>query len=337
MMKPLVSVITPSYNQAQYLEDTIQSVIQQDYPNLEYIVVDGGSTDGSLEVIERYKNKLAWWVSEPDEGQADAINKGFRKSSGEIIAWLNSDDLYLPGTISSAVEVFENNSQAGVIYGNAVSADADGRLLNKLSFSNWGTLDFLKFNIICQPAVFMKRSLVEKVGYLDASYHFFLDHQLWIRLSRETEFLHHPQVWAVSRYHQDAKNVTMASECGAEVIKIMDWAENEPDLALIIQNNYHPVWAGAYQMIARYLLDGGKPGEAFRNYYKAARTWPPSLRFFWHRFLFSALKSLGLGFIGKWYYYLKNRRKPGILNEESLKNWPGLTSHENNPKDSSGK
>ena len=179
----------------------------------------------------------------------------------------------------------------------------------------------------------LEHCVVRYGGYAGSSY----DHQLWIRLSRETEFLHHPQVWAVSRYHQDAKNVTMASECGAEVIKIMDWAENEPDLALIIQNNYHPVWAGAYQMIARYLLDGGKPGEAFRNYYKAARTWPPSLRFFWHRFLFSALKSLGLGFIGKWYYYLKNRRKPGILDEESLKNWPGLTSHENNPKDSSGK
>ncbi len=323
-MKPLVSIITPSYNQAQYLEDTIQSVLQQDYPNLEYIIVDGGSTDGSPEVIERYQDKFAWWVSESDQGQADAINKGFRKATGEIVAWLNSDDLYLPGTISSAVELFQKNPAAGVIYGDAVSADADGRLLNELRFSSWGTRDFLQFNIICQPAVFMKRSIVEKVGYLDPNYHFFLDHQLWIRLSRETEFVHHPEIWAVSRYHQDAKNVTMASGCGAEVIRIMDWAEKEPDLAGIIGNNYHQVWAGAYQMIARYLLDGGKPGEAFRTYYKAARTWPPSLRGYWHRFLFSALNSLGLGFLGKWYYNVKNRRPPVILGEDSLKNWPGL-------------
>jgi len=323
-MRPLVSIITPSYNQVKYLEDTIQSVIQQDYPNLEYIIVDGGSTDGSPEVIERYQDKFAWWVSESDQGQADAINKGFRKATGEIVAWLNSDDLYLPGTISSAVELFQKNPAAGVIYGDAVSADADGRLLNELRFSSWGTRDFLQFNIICQPAVFMKRSIVEKVGYLDPNYHFFLDHQLWIRLSRETEFVHHPEIWAVSRYHQDAKNVTMASGCGAEVIKIMDWAEKEPDLAGIIGNNYHQVWAGAYQMIARYLLDGGKPGEAFRTYYKAARTWPPSLRGYWHRFLFSALNSLGLGFLGKWYYNVKNRRPPVILGEDSLKNWPGL-------------
>ncbi len=323
-MKPLVSIITPSYNQARYLEATIQSVIQQDYPNLEYIIVDGGSADGSLEIIEKYKEKLAWWVSETDQGQADAINKGFRKANGEIIAWLNSDDLYLPGAISSAVELFQKNPDAGVIYGNAVSADADGKLLNELRFSSWGTRDFLQFNIICQPAVFMKRSIVQKIGYLDPSYHFFLDHQLWIRLSRETEFIHQPEILAVSRYHQDAKNVTLAAESGAEVMRIMDWAEKEPDLAAILGDHYHQIWAGAYQMIARYLLDGGKPSEAFRTYFKAAKTWPPSLKGYWHRFLFSALNSLGLGFLGRWYYKIKNRRPPVIQSEESLENWPGL-------------
>lgn len=326
-MKPLVSIITPSYNQVRYLEHTIQSVLKQDYPNLEYMVVDGKSTDGSLEVIERYKKKLTWWVSEQDLGQADAINKGFRKAKGDIIAWLNSDDLYLPGAISSAVEIFQKNPDAGVVYGDAVSADADGRLLNELRFSKWGTLDFLEFNIICQPAVFMKRSFVEKVGFLDSSYHFFLDHQLWIRLSRETEFVHHPAIWAVSRYHQEAKNVILASESGAEVTRIMEWAGNEPDLAEIIRENDQQVWAGAYQMIARYLLDGDQPAAAFRTYFKAARTWPPSLRGYWHRFLFSALACLGLGFLGKWYYNFKNKRPAVIHSEESLNNWPGLKTH----------
>jgi hypothetical protein len=139
-----------------------------------------------------------------------------------------------------------------------------------------------------------------------------------------TEFIHIPSIWAVSRYHPDAKNVTLASQSGDEVIRILDWAEKEPDLAALIGENYHQIWAGAYQMIARYLLDGGKPGKAFRTYFKAAKTWPKSLAGYWHRFLFSALSSLGLGFLGKWYYNLKNKRQLKILDEESLDDWPGL-------------
>lgn len=325
-MKPLVSVITPSYNQAKYLEATIKSVLQQDYPSLEYIVIDGASNDGSQEIIKAYENQLAWWISEPDQGQADAINKGFQKANGDIIAWLNSDDLYLPNAISAAVEVLLNNPDAGVVYGNAVSADGEGKLLNELRFKSWDVEDFLQFNMICQPAVFMRRLAVERVGYLDASYHFFLDHQLWIRLARETRFIHKPEFWAVSRYHEEAKNVTLASQCGAEVYRILDWAEKEPDLNTLMLENKPQIWSGAYQIIARYLLDGGKPGEAFWTYFKAARTWPPSLRGYWHRFLFSGLNSLGLGFLGKWYYFLKSRRQPDIHTEISLKNWPGIAS-----------
>ena len=177
-MKPLVSVVTPSYNQASYLEATLQSVLEQDYQPLEYLVVDGGSTDGSQAIIQQYANKLAWWVSEPDQGQADAINKGFKKATGEIVAWLNSDDLYLPGAVSAAVEIFEEHPEVGVVYGDAISADGEGRLLNELRAASWDVLDLLQFKIICQPAVFMRRSALEAVGYLDPSYHFFLDHQL---------------------------------------------------------------------------------------------------------------------------------------------------------------
>lgn len=323
-MQPLVSIITPSYNQVKYLEATLNSVLRQDYPNLEYIVVDGGSDDGSLAIIKEYADEFSWWVSEQDQGQAAAINKGFHKATGDILAWLNSDDLYLPHVISKAVKVFEDNPQVGMIYGNAFSADGDGYLLNELRFENWETLDLLQFNMICQPAVFMRKQVLENVGYLDTSYHFFLDHQLWIRIARESQLLHIPDYWAVSRYHPEAKNVTMASKCSEEVWRIIDWAGNQPDLADMMADNHSKIWAGAYQISARYLLDGGKPFQAFRNYFQAARTWPPSLKDFWHRMLFAALSIVGLGFLGDWYYRWKyNRPKNQKLNR-SYENWSGI-------------
>ena len=324
-MKPLVSIVTPSYNQAAYLKATMESVLNQDYPAIEYIVVDGNSTDGSQKIIESYAKRLTWWVSEPDQGQADAINKGFKRAKGEIIAWLNSDDMYLPWTIPDVVDAFNTYPNAGLIYGDAVSCNHEGRLLNELRFDSWNVENLLQFNIICQPSVFMKRSIVEKIGYLDPTYHFFLDHQLWIRIARDHKIIHYPRIWAVSRYHQEAKNVTMASsQVGTEVYRILDWAENEPDLAAIVVKNHRKTWSGAYQIIARYLLDGGMPHKAFLMYLQSAKKWLPSIKDYWHRWLFSALHVLGFGILGKYYYHLKGNRAPRILQDEDLSNWFGI-------------
>ena len=323
-MEPLVSVITPSFNQAAYLPAAMESVLKQDHPSIEYIVVDGGSTDGSKEIIQSYSDRLAWWVSEPDQGQADAINKGFKQAKGDIIAWLNSDDLYLPGTISSAVQFLNKNPKAGMVYGDAVSADGDGRLLNELRFDSWDLEDLLKFKIICQPAVFMRRQVLEKCGYLDLNYHFFLDHQLWIRIAREAVLVHHPEIWAVSRYHALAKNVVLASKGGEEAYQILAWAEREPDLADIFQRNKKQIRAGAHQIYARYLLDGGLGCKALSNYLKATGTWLPAISGFWHRLIFSVLSCIGLGFLGKIFYWMKRFKKVDLGRKSDLADWQGI-------------
>src|SRR6266540_1502850 len=130
----LISIITPSYNQAPYLEQTIQSVLGQDYPRLEYIVVDGASTDNSFEIIKKYNDRLAYWISEKDSGQAEAINKGFARAGGEILAWLNSDDYYLPNTISAVVKCFEENPDVVMVYGDMLAVDGKGRTINVLNY-----------------------------------------------------------------------------------------------------------------------------------------------------------------------------------------------------------
>jgi glycosyltransferase involved in cell wall biosynthesis len=290
---PLVSIVTPSYNQAEYLEATIQSVLAQDYPNLEYMVVDGGSQDGSLEIIQRYTGQLAWWVSEPDQGQADAINKGLRRAKGEVIAWLNSDDVYLPGVVRQAVETLRAHSEAGLVYGDLQSINAQGEHFNTIRYQPYDLLDMLSFRIIGQPAVFMRRSVQEKAGYLDLSYRYLLDHHLWVRMAAQAEMIYVPQEWAAARHHPTAKNVAEAGGFGREAYRILEWAGAQPDMAAMIASNQRRVWAGAYRLDARYLLEGGAARQSLKAYWRAFRNQPGYALSHWHRILFAFLSLLG--------------------------------------------
>lgn len=272
----LVSIITPSFNQASYLEQTIQSVLNQDDADIEYLVIDGGSTDGSVEIIKKYAARLAYWVSEKDAGQADAINKGMARAKGEIVAWLNSDDYYLPGTIAAAVKVFDENPGAVLVYADMLAVDESGQTFNTLRYRQLNIEDLLSFQIIGQPAVFMRRAAFENAGGLDLSYHFLLDHHLWIRIATQGRILHVPQTWAAARYHAEAKNRAKASEFGREAFRILESVERDNYLAPTFAKIKRRATASAHRVNARYLLDGGQPVASLAAWTRSFFIHPPT-------------------------------------------------------------
>ena len=306
---PLVSIITPSYNQAAYLETTMQSVLGQDYPHVEYLVADGGSTDGSADIIQRYSSRLAWWVSEKDQGQADGANKGFRRARGEIVGWLNSDDVYRPGAIAGAVAAFQANPQAGLVFSDVDSLDGAGNLINIMRFGPRTLEDLMAFKIISQPGVFMRRSLLEQVGYLDSSYHLLLDHHLWLRMALYAPVVYMPRArWASARFHAEAKNVAQASAFGSEAYRLAEWLSSAPEYQTLMARNQKKVWAGAHRLNAFYLLDGGQPGAALKSYWKGFWCQPAAVMPDWYRIIYALLSPLGLTGIRRAFLRLRAAR-----------------------------
>jgi len=274
--QPLVSIVTPSYNQAQYLEQTIQSVLEQDYPRIEYFIVDGASTDGSVEIIKQYVGEsegtppvVDWWVSEKDSGQGDAINKGLKRAKGDIIAWLNSDDTYMAGAISTVVKVFEENPEVVMVFGDMLAVDELGQTINVMKYKQLTLQDLLCFQIIGQPSVFFRREVLEKTGGLDTSFHFLLDHHLWIRIAQNGKILHVDQIWSAARYHAEAKNRAKAAEFGKEAFRIVAWAESQLGLVEAVSGVERRARASANRVDARYLLDGGQPLSALKAWWRA--------------------------------------------------------------------
>jgi len=286
---PRVTIVTPSYNQAAYLEQTICSVLDQGYENLEYFVVDGGSTDGSQAIIEKYASRIDWWVSETDLGQAEAINKGFTRATGDYIAWINSDDLYQPGAILSAVKTLEDHPRACMAFGDVLSIDAEGHPFNLMTYGDWTLKDLMCFNIIGQPGVFMRRSDQLKAGLLDLSYRFLLDHHLWLRVAQYGEMVYVPQTWASARIHAKAKNVALARGFGQEAYQLAAWMPYQPGLADLYKKNRRRIWAGANRMNGRYLLDGGEPWKALRAYIRSFIQFPPIALSEWRRIGYAAV------------------------------------------------
>jgi glycosyltransferase involved in cell wall biosynthesis len=305
---PLVSIVTPSFNQARFLEATLLSVLEQDYPNLEYLVVDGASTDGSLDIIHRFADRLTWWVSEKDSGQSEAVNKGLRRARGEYLGWLNSDDIYLPGTVSAAVASFRSNPSAALVYGDALAIDADGRSLNLMRARQYSLVELMAFNIICQPAAFMRRSVVEKVNFLNPAYHLLMDNLLWISMARIAPLAYVPQTWAAARYHDQAKNRTRGAAYGLEAKLLIDDLKTQPEFTGIIKENEKRIMAGVNRFDAFYLTDAGQSKDALRAYGRAFRFYPPAALGDWKHVLLAFFTLLGLQKVRSLYDHQRSRR-----------------------------
>jgi len=217
---PRISVVTPSYNQGEFLEEAIRSVLLQGYPNLEYIIIDGGSTDASLDIIRKYESWISFWSSERDRGQSHAINKGFRLAKGDLLAWINSDDLYAPLAFWKIARASLENPSAVLIYGAGRKVDTTGNLLKQIPFRPYDPKLLLTRYYILQQASFFRRSAFIRAGLLDESIQYFMDWDLAIRMSQLGSFLAIPEEIGIFRVHPRAKIQTSGWERKREIAEI---------------------------------------------------------------------------------------------------------------------
>jgi glycosyltransferase involved in cell wall biosynthesis len=239
---PTIAVVTPSYQMAGFLRDTIDSVLAQDWPRVEYLVMDGGSRDGTRELLDSYGDRLRW-ISRPDGGQADAVNRGLAQLPGELVTFLNADDTYRPGALRAAVEGVRRHPGAAAVYGGADYVDGDGNLVRPYPVLDYDRERLGHDCYICQPSAFVRRADWEAHGGLDATLHYALDYDLWIRLSATRPLARIPETLATSRMHRDNKSLGQRKAMYREI-------------ALVAKRGFGYVpmtWLDPY---ARHLVDG---------------------------------------------------------------------------------
>lgn len=261
MNLPKITLVTPSYNQGQYIEQTILSVIEQGYPNLEYMVIDGGSTDETVDIIRKYEGRISYWVSEKDKGQSHAINKGFRMATGEIINWLNSDDLLAEGALFHIAESFSNYPQAAMIHGQCVHFTDEARIDKNQPFE-WPPKRHLKGAYLAgfpysQPSCFYKREVLDHIGFVDEDFHFTMDYDLFVRMALNYQFQPANAVFSYFRMHPESKTNTLQKT---------QFAENQRVFSGVVKTWERAGFEGL--LIKHHLfVEGGKKYPVFQEQY----------------------------------------------------------------------
>ena len=272
---PKISIVTPSFNQGQFIEETIRSVLLQGYPNLEYIIIDGGSTDGSVDIIKKYEPWLTYWVSEPDRGQSEALNKGIQKSSGFIFSWINSDDLYLPGILPDRVEKFLSSQDTVILYGDLKFIDESSNYLQTWRPKQTTCKKLLiDGNQIPQPGTIIRFDSLRAIGGLDPGLDFVMDYTLWLRLSMVGHLDYLPGEVACYRIHKLSKGGTIGYKFCTEAI---EWVSGWTEVSNILSpNEQKEMFRRKNIAAALYAIFEGKLGEAVAhfNYAFQEEMWP---------------------------------------------------------------
>lgn len=275
---PNISIITPSLNQGRFLEETIRSVLLQGYPNLEYIIIDGGSTDESVAIIKKYAPWLAYWVSESDNGQTQAINKGFKKATGEIVAWLNSDDSYMTDALKVAADNLSINPNDFIFYGDVDFIDENSKFLRKLITKEFDLLNQLYTNMVPQQATFWKRSVFEHIGFLDEIYQHPFDNDFFIRAGMKYMIKYVPIPLANYRLHPSSKTEIASVNFFLEYLAILNKffkGTNVPEIIYKHRRNILSYW---HERTAHKYSELASKKEARIHFWKAISLTPTRIQ-----------------------------------------------------------